>query len=99
MKQLARITEAEAIGGFAVRLTFTDGLVRELDLEPLLTGGVLAALRDPDVFAGLHVDPTAGTIAWNTGVDLDPDVLHGDYEPAGGPGPRLLNEYRLRPTA
>lgn len=99
MNDLPRITEAEPIGGFAVRLTFTDGLVRELDLEPLLTDGVLAALRDPDVFARLHVDPTAGTIAWTNGVDLDPDVLHGDYQPAHGPGPRLLTEYHLRPTA
>lgn len=99
MKKLARITEAETIGGFAVRLTFTDGLVRELDLEPILTNGVLAALRDPVVFASLHVDPVAGTIAWSNGVDLDPLVLHGDYVPAQGPGPRLLNEYRLRPTA
>jgi hypothetical protein len=47
----------------------------------------------------LHVDPIAGTIAWTNGVDLDPDVLHGDHEPAQGPGPRLLNEYRLRPSA
>ena len=99
MTELARITEAEPMGGFAVRLTFTDGLVRELDLEPLMTDGVLAELRDPDVFASLHVDAVTGTIAWSNGVDLDPDVLHGDYEPAQGPGPRLLDQYRLRPTA
>ncbi|MDQ1683627.1 MAG: hypothetical protein QOC82_364 [Frankiaceae bacterium] len=99
MNQLARVNDAERLDGFAVRLTFTDGLVRELDLEPLLTDGVLAALRDAEVFASLHVDPIAGTIAWTNGVDLDPDVLHGDHEPAQGPGPRLLNEYRLRPSA
>jgi hypothetical protein len=99
VKKLARITEVEPIGGYGVRLTFTDGMVRELDLEPLLTLGVLADLRAPELFARVHVDPVAGTIAWPNGVDLDPDVLHGDYEPAQGPGPRLLKEYRLRPTA
>jgi len=97
--KLARVAQAEPIGGFAVRLTFTDGVVRELDLEPMLTNGVLAALRDPQVFAGVEVDSAAGTVCWPNGVDLDPDVLHGDHEPAIGPGPRLLNEYRLRPTA
>lgn len=98
VKQLVRITEAEAIGGFAVRLTFTDGLVRELDLEPLLTDGVLLALRDPDLFTCIHVDTMAGTIAWPNGVDLDPDVLHGDHKPARGRSPRLLNEYRRAHT-
>ena len=40
----------------------------------------------------------AGTICWPNGVDLDPDVLHGDFEPASSRPPRVLREYRLRPT-
>lgn len=99
MSRLARITQVEPLGGFALRLTFTDGLVRELDLEVMLSRGVLASLRDPEIFAQVAVDPVAGTISWPSGVDLDPDVLHGDHEPAQGSGPRLLNQYRLRPTA
>lgn len=99
MEKLARVTQAEPMGGFAVRLTFTDGIVRELDLEPLLNDGILARLRDPAVFSQIGVDPVAGTVAWPNGIDLDPDVLHGDREPAVGPAPRLLNQYRLRPTA
>jgi hypothetical protein len=39
-------------------------------------------LRDPDYFAQVQVDPEAGTIVWPNGVDLDPLVLHGDYDPA-----------------
>lgn len=30
------------------------------------------------------------------GIDLDPDVLHGDREPASIPSPRTLREYRLQ---
>ena len=30
------------------------------------------------------------------GIDLDPDVLHGDQSPATGPSPIVLREYRLR---
>jgi hypothetical protein len=26
-----------------------------------------------------------GTVVWPNGYDLDPDVLHGDYEPVGRP--------------
>jgi hypothetical protein len=41
------------------------------------------------------VDVVAGTICWPSGVDLDPDVLHGDHDPASGAPPVLLREYRL----
>jgi len=32
----------------------------------------------------VRVEPEFGTIAWPGDVDLDPDVLRGDYEPASG---------------
>ena len=96
---LPRIVEAEPLGSFRVRLTFTDGLVRELDLGPMLWGGsLIEPLRDEEFFAKVAVDPDAGTICWPNGVDFDPDVLHGDYEPASGPGPNVLKEYTLKPT-
>jgi hypothetical protein len=98
VKKLARITSAEPLGGFAVRLTFTDGLVRELDLEPMLAGPVLKRLRDARLFAQLSVDTVAGTLAWPGGIDLDPDVLHGDHEPATGQGPTLINQHHLSQT-
>jgi len=41
----------------------------------------------------------AGTIAWPNGVDFDPDVLHGDHEPASGRPATVLKQYHLRPTA
>jgi hypothetical protein len=98
MSRPARITQVDHLGGLAVRLTFDDGLVRDLDLDPMLHGGVLDALRDTALFATANVDETAGTVAWSNGVDLDPDVLHGDYEPATGAGPKVLAERRLKPA-
>ena len=98
MSRPARIIGVELAGGFGLRLTFTDDLVRELDLEPVIQGGVFAPLRDPVEFARVFVDEIAGTIAWPNGVDLDPDVLHGDRQPATGSPPRLVREYTLRRT-
>jgi len=40
----------------------------------------------PDCFRRVRVDPELRTIVWPNGFDLDPDVLHGDYEPALSPG-------------
>src|ERR687898_3437003 len=98
MARPARVVGVDHLGGHRLRLTFSDGLVRELDFTQSLRGGVLAALADEHVFAQVSIDPVAGTISWPNGVDLDPDVLHGDFEPESGRAPQLLREYRLRPT-
>lgn len=98
MTRPARVSEVEHLGGFRLRITFTDELVRELDFEGVLTGGVFSDLEDVDYFAQVAMDETAGTICWPNQVDLDPDVLHGDFEPATGKAPAVLREYHLRPT-
>ncbi|MGH9178539.1 MAG: DUF2442 domain-containing protein [Acidimicrobiales bacterium] len=94
----ARIVAVEPMGDHRLRLTFSDDLVRELDFAGVLDGAVFEPLRDAAAFAEVSVDEVAGTIAWPNGVDLDPDVLHGDHQPASGRGPVVLREYRLRPT-
>ncbi len=96
MSRPARIIDVEPLGELRLRLTFSDGLVRELDLDRMLEGGIFESLRDPAEFAKAAVDEVAGTIAWPNGIDLDPDVLHGDQSPATGPAPVVLREYSLR---
>ena len=63
MSRPPRVTDAEYLGGLKLRLTFSDGLVRELDFADRLSEGVLAALNDPAVFSLATVDPVAGTVA------------------------------------
>lgn len=80
---LAHIRSAVVVRDFVVRLTFTDGVVREVDLEPLLRGPVFQELRDdPARFREIRVDPVFGTIVWPNGADMDPDVLYGSALPA-----------------
>lgn len=96
MTTLPRITKADPLGDFRVRLTFSDGLVRDLDLGPVIAqGGVFEPLQDPAFFALVTVE-SSGTIGWPNGIDLDPDVLHGDYPPASGAEYVVLQEHRLR---
>ncbi len=77
------ITNIEILQERVVRLRFSDGSERVVDLAPLLWGPVFEEIaNDDDLFAQVSVDSEIGTIAWPNGADLDPDVLHGDHEPA-----------------
>ncbi len=78
-----RIRSVEPLDGFVVRLSFTDGTTREIDLEGELWGPVFEPLRaNRELFRQVRVDEELGTIVWPNGADMDPDVLHGDFEPA-----------------
>lgn len=96
--RLARVKDARYLGGYSLRLTFSDGLVRELDFEHSLTGPVFETVKRPEVFSRVSVDRVAGTIQWPNGVDYDPVILHGDAAPSVGSPPVLLSEHRLPST-
>lgn len=77
------VTNVELLHDRAVRLQFSDGTERVVDLAPFLWGPVFEAIaEDDEMFAQVKVDPETGTIAWPNGADLDPDVLRGDFAPA-----------------
>ncbi len=81
--QTARIISVEPLHGFVLKLRFDDGTERELDLESELWGPVFEPLRtNPDLFRQVRIDEQLGTVVWPNGADMDPDVLHGDFEPA-----------------
>ncbi len=98
MNRPARVASVAYLGDRLLRLTFTDGLVRELDFSGALPG-VLAALGDDVVFATAHVDTVAGTLSWPIGVDMDPDVLRGSETTAGAYAPTVVSEYRMQKTS
>jgi len=76
-QELIRIRNVEVLAGFNVRLTFSDGTERVIDLEAYLRGPIFERMRDdPEFFRAVRVDEEAGTITWPNGADLDPDVLY-----------------------
>lgn len=95
MARPPRVVAVEHVGGHQLRLTFSDGLVRELDFTDALRTNVFAPLHDETLFAQVAVDPVSGTISWPSGIDYDPDILHGDFEPANGRSLKLVREYRI----
>ncbi len=84
--RVPKVTFVEVRPPYSLHLIFDDGLVREVDLAAELCGPMFEPLKDPAFFAQVSVDH--GTVVWPNGVDLDPLVLHGDFEPATAKGER-----------
>jgi Protein of unknown function (DUF2442) len=77
-----RVTSAQVLGHYRLRLGFSDGSSRDVDLAGELHGPVFGPLDDPDYFAQVRVDDELGTVVWPNGADLDPLVFPGDFAPA-----------------
>lgn len=86
MTGLIKITHVDPLHDRWLRLWFSDGAVKDVDLSGLLSrGGVLARIRDDrSVFEQVRVKPESQTIEWPGEIDLDPDVLYGRAQPASG---------------
>ncbi|MCI0553842.1 MAG: DUF2442 domain-containing protein [Anaerolineae bacterium] len=84
MKKLGRLVRVQAVeplDKFIVRVSFKDRSQKEIDLEKFLRGEIFEPIRkDPPVFRSVKV--IGGTIGWDSGADIDPDVLYYDLKPA-----------------
>ena len=77
------VKHAEVTKPFSLRLTFSDDLCGEVDLEPELYGRVFEPLRDPAFFAKVTVDLELGTVVWPNGADFSPEFLYREAKSAG----------------
>jgi len=78
---LVRVRSVQPLDGLRVRLIFENDVERDLDLERYLHGPIFEPIRDdPATFRAVRVE--GGTIVWENGADIDPDVLYYGLEPA-----------------
>lgn len=83
MSAMILVRSVKPLERFQVLLEFTTGEQKQVDLEPLLRGPIFEPLRkDPELFRSVRVDEELGTIVWENGADIDPDVLYGSHIPA-----------------
>jgi hypothetical protein len=99
MSELTRIIDAQPLEDHCLRITFSDGAVKDVDLGEVLAGGdVFSPIRESrKVFEQVRVNPETQTIEWPGEVDLDPEVLYGRFEPASGV--RIPRRTVREPTA
>ena len=77
------VSSVKPLEKFKVLLEFTNGEQKTVDLEPFLRGPIFEPLKpDPKRFRAVRVDEELGTIVWDNGADIDPDVLYGAHVPA-----------------
>ena len=70
------VTAFEQIAPYTLRIQFDDGLSRTINFETVLRGELFGPLRDPAEFARVKLDPEVHTLAWPSGADFDPAILH-----------------------
>jgi hypothetical protein len=86
MTELIKIDDVTPVHDRWLRITFSDGAIKEVDVGELLdAGGVFQPIADDRaLFQRVRVNEDTRTVEWPGGIDLDPDVLYGTFEPASG---------------
>ena len=68
------IKNAEYLGGYRLRLSFNNGEVRVVDLEPHLNGPIFRSLANLEDFKRFSIP--FNTVQWENGADFAPEFLY-----------------------
>jgi len=80
---LTKVTSLEKLGGFRLRVCFSDGSGGAHDFAAMVRepGPMLEPLRDPAYFARVILE--FGALTWPNGFDIAPEWLRREMEAAG----------------
>lgn len=82
LEPLIDVTQVRVLARYVVELTFANGEIRVIDLEPMLWGEMFEPLKaDYGLFRQVKADPDVGTIVWPNGTDLSPRTLYSESKP------------------
>ncbi|MBE5228776.1 MAG: DUF2442 domain-containing protein [Microcystis aeruginosa PMC 728.11] len=74
---LKDIIEVKHLNNYQLYLKFEDNQEGIINLEEIIEFvGIFQPLKDLDFFKTVKINPDWGTIYWENGADLDPDVLY-----------------------
>ena len=75
MTPLLRIESTSVAAPGHLRLRFSDGDERTVDVRPLMRGSALEKLQAESLFAQVAVDERWGTVVWPGDLDFAPEAL------------------------
>ncbi len=74
---LKDIVTVKPLTNYQLVLCFEDGMEGVVDISQLIQfSGIFAPLHNQVYFAQAQIHPELGTVIWQNGADLDPDVLY-----------------------
>ena len=81
--ELVRIRKLQRLGGYRLKLWFSDGRAGEWDFSDLArrSAPITLPFRDPAYFDRVFLE--FGALTWPNGYDWATDALHADMEAAG----------------
>ncbi|HID65255.1 MAG TPA: DUF2442 domain-containing protein [Anaerolineae bacterium] len=70
------VTSVSYLEDYKLRLTFNDGVTKDVDLQDELYGEVFEPLKDIELFRQVTVNADTNTIEWPNGADFAPEFLY-----------------------
>lgn len=71
---MLRVVDVDYVKDYELLVTFSDGVVKHVNLFPYLTGDVFGELCEVEKFIQYGLTPI--TIEWANGADLAPEFLY-----------------------
>lgn len=75
-RSIRNVTKVTHVKDYMLRIEFTDGAEKDVDLQGELYGEVFEPLRDPHFFEQVKVNEETGTVEWPNGADFAPEFLY-----------------------
>ena len=69
------VTNVTYLKKYQLRLTFDNGITKDVDLQAELYGEVFEPLQEIELFKQVAVNPDTNTIEWPNGADFAPEFL------------------------
>ncbi len=70
------VTDVRLTKDYELQVTFSDGVVKAVDLAGELHGEIFEPLKDPEVFKQVKVNAETNTVEWPNGADFAPEFLY-----------------------
>lgn len=92
---LKDVVFVEPLSDYRIRIRFEDGVDGVADVAKMVPfEGVFKPLKNLSEFAKVHVNLELGTVEWECGADLDPDVLYSEITGIPIPNYVLVTENK-----
>lgn len=74
MESILKVTDAQYLHDYVLRLSFNDGSVKSVDFLPLARRGICTKLKDMDYFRNFTLNPFS--VDWSNEIGFAPEYLY-----------------------